>query len=385
MRKKIDPKVDEAIETLNMRDGVTRRRLIEGTGLVSASAAAAALLAACSSGSSSNAATAKNVAGNFPKTPSWKFTFVNHVTDNAFFTPTQYGFADAAALLGIATPSWTGATSTQPTVPTMITALNSAIAATSDGIATVVVDPNAFIAPINKALTAGIPVVTYNANGAVNNPTNGMAYIGQELYVSGQAVGARIAAKMPHGGTACGIIAQPGSLNIQPRLDGANAAILAAGKGLKILHTAGFDSGASQTQETTSIPAFIQGNGSKLQGVFAVDGGSTALLGPALSKYGLAGKISSGGFDLEPATLTAVAAGNLDFTIDQSPYLQGFLPTLYLYLYKLSGGLVSPPATDTGLTFVTKANVGPYSKPSSRYEGSTKAQKLLSRSGAISI
>jgi simple sugar transport system substrate-binding protein len=56
-----------------------------------------------------------------------------------------------------------------------------------------------------------------------------------------------------------------------------------------------------------------------------------------------------------------------------------------MYLYKLSGGLVSPPATDTGLTFVTKANVAPYSKPSSRYEGSTKAQKLLSRSGAISI
>ena len=385
MRKRIDPKVDEAIETLNMRDGVTRRRLIEGTGLVSASAAAAALLAACSSGSSSNAATAKNVAGNFPKTPSWKFTFVNHVTDNAFFTPTQYGFADAAALLGIATPTWTGATSTQPTVPTMVSSLNSAIAASSDGIATTVVDPNAFVAPIAKALAAGIPVLTYNANGAVNNPTNGMAYIGQELYVSGQAVGTRIAAKMPHGGTACGIIAQPGSLNIQPRLDGANAAILAAGKGLKILHTAGFDSGASQTQETTSIPAFIQGNGSKLQGVFAVDGGSTALLGPALAKYGLASKVSSGGFDLEPATLTAVAAGNLDFTIDQSPYLQGFLPTLYMYLYKLSGGLVSPPATDTGLTFVTKANVAPYSKPSSRYEGSTKAQKLLSRSGAISI
>ena len=385
MRKRIDPKVDEAIETLNMRDGVTRRRLIEGTGLVSASAAAAALLAACSSGSSSNAATAKNVTGNFPKTPSWKFTFVNHVTDNAFFTPTQYGFADAAALLGIATPTWTGATSTQPTVPTMVSSLNSAIAASSDGIATTVVDPNAFVAPIAKALAAGIPVLTYNANGAVNNPTNGMAYIGQELYVSGQAVGTRIAAKMPHGGTACGIIAQPGSLNIQPRLDGANAAILAAGKGLKILHTAGFDSGASQTQETTSIPAFIQGNGSKLQGVFAVDGGSTALLGPALAKYGLAGKVSSGGFDLEPATLTAIAAGNLDFTIDQSPYLQGFLPTLYMYLYKLSGGLVSPPATDTGLTFVTKANVAPYSKPSSRYEGSTKAQKLLSRSGAITI
>src|ERR1700731_2461037 len=168
MRKKIDPVVDEAIETLNMKDGPSRRRLLEGAGLFSATAAASALIAACSSSSTSSAGTSgtagatQAAGGNFPKTPAWKFTFVNHVTDNAFFTPTQYGFADAAALLGISTPSWTGATSTQATGPSMIPALNSGIAGNSDGIATVVVDPNAFIAPINKALTAGIPVVTYN-------------------------------------------------------------------------------------------------------------------------------------------------------------------------------------------------------------------------------
>jgi simple sugar transport system substrate-binding protein len=241
------------------------------------------------------------------------------------------------------------------------------------------------VSPINKALTAGIPVVTYNANGATNNPTNGMAYIGQELFASGQEVGARIAAGMPHGGTACGIIAQPGSLNIQPRLDGANAAILAAGKGLKILHTAGFDSGASQSQETTTIPEFIQASGPKLQGVFAVDGGSTALLGPALQKFGLTGKVTSGGFDLEPATLTAIKAGQLGFTIDQSPYLQGFLPCLALYMFQLSGGLVAPAETDTGLKFVTKANAAAYTAPTSRFEGSTTAQKLLKRSGPISV
>jgi simple sugar transport system substrate-binding protein len=385
---KVDPKVDEAIQTLNMKDGPTRRRLLQGTGLVSATAAASALLAACgskagASGSTANAA--GNAAGNFPTTPKYKFTFVNHVTDNAFFTPTQYGFQDCAALLGIDTPSWTGANSTQPTVPTMLTALNAAIAANSDGIATTVVDATAFVSPINKALTAGIPLVTYNANGATNNPTNGMAYIGQALYASGQEVGARIAAGMPHGGTACGIIAQPGSLNIQPRLDGANAAILAAGKGLKILHTAGFDSGASQSQETTTVPEFIQANGPKLKGVFAVDGGSTALLGPALAKFGLTGKVTSGGFDLEPATLTAIKAGQLGFTIDQSPYLQGFLPCLYLYMFQLSGGLVAPSETDTGLKFVTKDNAAPYTAPSSRFEGSTTAQKLLKRSGPITV
>ena len=79
----------------------------------------------------------------------------------------------------------------------MLTALNSAVAANSPGIATTVVDATAFISPISNALAAGIPVVTYNANGATNNPTNGLAYVGQELYVSGQAVGTRLAAAMP--------------------------------------------------------------------------------------------------------------------------------------------------------------------------------------------
>src|SRR6202047_1039663 len=105
--RNIDPKVDEAIETLNMKDGVTRRRLLEGTGLVSASAAAAALLAACSSSGPTRAA-AQNVAGNVPKTPAWTFWYVNHVTTNPFFVPTQYGFADAAALLGLPNPKWGG-------------------------------------------------------------------------------------------------------------------------------------------------------------------------------------------------------------------------------------------------------------------------------------
>jgi simple sugar transport system substrate-binding protein len=205
--------------------------------------------------------------------------------------------------------------------------------------------------------------------------------VGQALYTSGQEVGKRLASAMPAGGTAVGIIAQPGSLNIQPRLDGANAALKAAG--MKILLEAGFDSQATQTQEAANIPPFIQSKGHQLQGVFAVDGGSTSVLGGALAKYGLTGKVASGGFDLEPATLTSVKAGQLGFTIDQSPYLQGFLPTIYLYMWNLSGGLVSPPETDTGLKFVTKSNVGPYTSPATRFEGSTTQEKYLPHSGAI--
>jgi simple sugar transport system substrate-binding protein len=390
MRKKIDSTVEEAIETLNMKDGPSRRRLIEGAGLFSATAAASALIAACSSSSSSSAAptgtsgTAAAAAGNFPTTPKWKFTFVNHVTDNSFFTPTQYGMADAAAILGLPTPSWTGALSTQPTNSTMLSAFQAAVTAGSPGIATTVVSATAFTDPINSALSAGTPVVTYNANGSSDNPTNGLAYIGQELLVSGQEVGKRLASLMKKGDTAVGVIAQPGSLNIQPRMDGATQALEAAG--MKVMFgNKGLDSGASATQEAQTIPQFLQANGSKIQGIFAVDGGSTALLGTTLQKNNLVGKVAAGGFDLEPQTLTAITAGQISFTIDQSPYLQGFLPTLYLYLFQLSGGLVSPPTTDTGLKFVVKGNAAPYTATPSRFEGSTKNQAYIKRSGAISV
>jgi simple sugar transport system substrate-binding protein len=389
MKKKIDPVVDEAIETLNMKDGPSRRRLLEGAGLFSATAAASALIAACSSSSSSSAApsgtasAAKAAAGNFPTTPKWKFTFVCHVTDNSFFTPTQYGFQDAAALLGLPTPAWTGALSTQPTVPTMLSAFNAAVTAGSPGIATTVVSATSFVSPINSALQAGIPVITYNANGSTANPTNGLAYVGQELYISGQAVGTRLASLMTKGDTAVGFIAQPGSLNIQPRMDGATQALEAAG--MKVLFgNKGVDTGASATQEAQVLPAFLQSHGSSIQGAFAVDGGDTALLGPSLAKYGLVGKVHAGGFDLEPQTLTAVGAGQIDFTIDQSPYQQGFLPTLYMYLFQLSGGLVAPPVTNTGLKFVVKGNVGAYTAQPSRFEGSTSQQKYIPHTGAIS-
>ena len=37
-----------------------------------------------------------SLANVFPKHPKWKFAFINHVTTNPFFVPTQYGAADAA-------------------------------------------------------------------------------------------------------------------------------------------------------------------------------------------------------------------------------------------------------------------------------------------------
>jgi len=379
--RKVDPKVEEAVETLNMKDGPTRRTLLSGTGLVSASAAAAALLTACGS-SSSTATAAKSTAGNFPKTPPWQFWFVNHVYSNPFFVPTQYGFQDASALLGLPVSKWGGSASTS-SVPEMVSFFNSAVAAKASGIATTVISSTGFTAPVNTAMNAGIPVISYNADGTVTNGvanigTNRLCYVGQALYNSGVAMGNRIHSLIGSPGDVVIFIATPGTGNIQPRFDGANSVLKPLG--YKVAEQA---TGAATSAEEPAENAYILAHKSTLKGAFAVDAGSTQFLGPVLAKNGLAGKIPAGGFDLTPGTLNAIKAGQLNFTIDQEPYLQGFLPVLYLYLFNLSGGLVFPPNTDTGLTFVTKDNVGPYLNTTSRFEGSTTAQKLIPRSGPI--
>jgi simple sugar transport system substrate-binding protein len=376
MSNNIDPKVEEAIDTLDIK-GVARRRLLSGAGLVSATAAASALLAACSSENRQPAAQ-EGGPGNYPGTPRWRFVFVNHVTTNPFFTPTQYGAQDACALLNC-TFQWTG--STDSVTSQMVNATNQAVSGRADGIAVAVTDKTAFRAPVDRALDQGIPVVSYNADGARGDPgTNRLAYVGQDLYNSGFQLGTRIAQLMPNGGDAVGFIATPGSLNIQPRIDGAKDAIEASGKNINFTDVA---SGAELPRELSTIDAYSQGH-RNLRGMFAVDAGSTESIGKVVAKYNLKQRgLVAGGFDLNPSTLQSIKAGHLDFTIDQQPYLQGFLPVLQLYLYKLSGGLVAPSDTNTGLLFVTRENVDPYLTTRTRYEGSTTQQQFIRKTGAI--
>ena len=71
----------------------TRRGLIQGAGV----ATAMALLGGLTGGMITPAQAAD--ASPFPDHKRWKIVFVNHVTTNPFFVPTQYGIQDACALL----------------------------------------------------------------------------------------------------------------------------------------------------------------------------------------------------------------------------------------------------------------------------------------------
>jgi simple sugar transport system substrate-binding protein len=170
-------------------------------------------------------------------------------------------------------------------------------------------------------------------------------------------------------------IATPGQLNIQPRIDGAMDAIAESGADIQAEAIA---TGAALDEELSTIEAWYLGN-QDATGMFAVDAGSTQGVGQVVQSQDARSKglVGAGGYDLLPITVELVSDGVLDFTIDQQPYLQGFLPVVYLYLYKLSGGVVTPPESNTGLVFLDSTSAQLFLDTASRFEGDAEEQKLL--------
>src|SRR5258707_4819948 len=187
--------------------GVSRREALRRA----ASAGALISLSPLAGFGVSSAEAAEEALGKFPKHPQWKFTFVNHVTTNPFFVPTRYGAEDACALLGCSY-QWTG--SEKSIATDMVNALNTAVSAGVDGIAVCLVDLAAFNDPVEKALKAGIPVVSYNADAKGNKR---LCYIGQDLFQSGKGLGERIIELVPAGGVV-GVVCNPPPLHIHTPL-----------------------------------------------------------------------------------------------------------------------------------------------------------------------
>jgi simple sugar transport system substrate-binding protein len=347
---------------------VTRRAALTG----GAAGVVSAMLAACGSSSSKtqNAtatpkpqSTGSGGGGIFGTNKKYKFVLVNHVTTNPFFVPTKYGAEDACKLLGCSY-QFTG--SENSNVNEMVNAMNTAITGGANGIGVCLIDAKAFNAPTDAALKAKIPVVAYNAD----EPSNArLCYIGQDLFLSGQEMGKKIIQLLPNGGDVALFIATPGSANIQPRIDGAKQSLKSASNiNVHVIAT-----GAQTPAELSVIDSYATGH-PDTKGYFAVDGGSTQSIGQTMQKHNLRSKgVKAGGYDLTPVTQKLLAQDQMDFTIDQQPYLQGFIPILQLYMYNASNTLSGIADTNTGLKFLDKTTVVPYNSTKSRYEGTSSS------------
>ena len=188
--------------------------------------------------------------------------------------------------------------------------------------------------------------------------------------MSGQEMGKRIVDLVGEGDVAL-FIATPGSLNIQPRIDGAIDSIKKSGGA--ITHhidrdRRGAAEGALDGRRLLDRPQGHQGHVRRRRRQHPGRRAGDQEVQPA--RPGREGR------RLRPARADdeqLLADDQIDFTIDQQPYLQGFLPVLELFLYKASETLTGIADVNTGLKFLDKKTVVPYVTTKSRYEGNSKS------------
>jgi len=313
---------------------------------------------------SSTAATSANSIHNpWPKYPSYKFALVCHVTADPFFVSARAGANDMCALLGCSY-TWTG--SENDIVPEMVNAFTVAINDKVNGIGCCIVDPTAFNNVTDRALHQGIPVVAFNAEAPVGKGNNAMSYIGQDLFQAGVAVATRILSYVKKGDLVGGMISVPGSLNEQPRMDGAASVFKQAGVDFIQVGV-----GATEGPALASIEAWYQGH-QDVKFMFSSGGSNGVAVATAIKKLGLAAKgIGGAAFDVGVPVLELINKGQRAFTVDQQAYLQGAMSIYQLFLYNITGGLITPVNVNTGFKYVDSKNVGQYLNNKDSWEGSS--------------
>ncbi len=307
----------------------------------------------------------------FASHPKYHFVMDNHVTTNSFFTATIYGCQDFCALTGCSF-TWTG--STDSVVSEMVSAMDSAIASKANGIGVPLIDNTAFDTPTNQALNAGIPVIAYNADVAPGFVNNRQAYVGQSNLTAGAAVATSILAHgVPHlskGDLVAGVIATPGTGNIQPRIDGASPVFKAAGIDFVEVGT----SATEGAPEYNAIASWYAGH-KDVKFMMTVDSGDSNAAAEFIVNEKLKGKVGGSGWDTGLPVMDAIKSGSLLQTVDQQAYLQGFDTLMQLFLFNISGGLMKPTDTDTGTAIVVKATVSPY-LGLTRWEGTASKEAV---------
>jgi simple sugar transport system substrate-binding protein len=309
------------------------------------------------------AAFAADGGGDFAAHPRWRFVFVSHDTLDPLFVATQFGAQDAASLVNCSV-QWTG--SPRGNVKETVQALHTAISRKADGIAVSILDQGAFRAELDSAAAAKIPVIAFN----VESGSGRLPYVGENPYASGVRVGSEIARLVPRGRV---LIFAPLRSNDSPvaerRLKGLQAG-LARGAGQREATVVRLKPGSPRNRQQEAVESAVA-RFPAVRGLFAVDGAGTLAVGSAIESLGLSAKgVRGGGYDLLPGDLDLVTDGQLDFVIDQQPYVQGFTPVLQLFLTKVSEGTVLLWDTETSV-LLRAADVQRFVATKSRFEGSS--------------
>ncbi|MHB8657910.1 MAG: substrate-binding domain-containing protein [Solirubrobacteraceae bacterium] len=329
--------------------------------------AAAMVLAACG-GSSSNAKSSSSAAGSGGKVCPYRFAVITHGGNNYFWSVVYKGAKDAARDLGCTLTEVYGSQQqgqAEPDDNAENAQIQDAVNAHVDGLAVTDHDAALMNPTLASAVAKGTPVVLLNA-GCDNQDivaSRAMTCVGQPEQLAGEAAGQRFA-KLGATNVVC-IIDQSG----QNYLDRCNGLAQALGLGAQCKTGAAPPKGPGCTELTLSTPnaganpqqavgqvtSYLQAH-PQVNGVLAL----TPTIGTAIVNTHPASHPKIGTFDLSADVESDIKTGSMVFAIDQQQYLQGYLPILFLYLYKKHEGASVGGGTTvaSGPLVIDNTNVG---------------------------
>jgi simple sugar transport system substrate-binding protein len=199
---------------------------------------------------------------------------------------------------------------------------------------------------VKKAVDAGIPVVAFNAGIGDYAESGAMSYFGSDESLAGEAAGKR-ASEGGYKNLLC-VIQFQGQVQLEARCDGVKKTF--TGKWQKI-----YVNGADRPSEQSTIPAKLMQDPS-IHCVVTLGAPDALAAMNAVKDSGSSAKV--GTFDFNPQIPPKIASGELQFAIDQQPYLQGYLSVDSLWLYKNNGNILGGgQPTLTGPFIVDKSNI----------------------------
>ncbi|HEX6887349.1 MAG TPA: substrate-binding domain-containing protein [Candidatus Nanopelagicales bacterium] len=282
-------------------------------------------------------------ASDSPHTGPMRIAVITHGDAGGFWSTVRRGAEDAAATLPDVTLDYQGSAGDARLQSEMI---NAAINQGADAIAVSAPDPGAIRGALDRAEAAGIPLITLNSGAELSQTRAGIiTHVGQSERAAGVAAGQALAEA---GATKvlC-VVHEQNNSGLQERCGGTEEGL--GGEVIRVQVTGARDPG----QTAREIGAAMDANDPDAVLTLDPDIASAAIREVNGRDRTLAT------FDLSPAVLDAVQAGEILFAVDQQPYLQGYLPVTFLELAVRNrnevgaGGLVA-----TGPALVTKENAG---------------------------
>jgi simple sugar transport system substrate-binding protein len=226
--------------------------------------------------------------------------------------------------------------------------IEQAAASNPDGIISTIADYDVLKGPLSDAVARGIPVITINSGTEEQSKEIGaLLHVGQPEYDAGHGAGLRAKeAGVTKFLCVNHYITNPASVE---RCQGfADALGVELGNQM-------IDTGQDPGEVLSKVQAYLTSN-PDTDGILALGPNSAEPTIMALEASGKAGAIFFGTFDLSEQIAAAIKNDTINFAIDQQPFLQGYLPVVFL-TNLARYGVIPGNSVNSGPGFITKDNI----------------------------